>query len=118
MSSMESDYIITSTVIQEVSRLKYLPEELVVNNKSLIITFEENKACISSSEKQDNHRESKYIDYRHHSVREGVQRGDIRLLYVETLKQIADILTKALEPEKFIMFRDALVVSRNLLISS
>ena len=77
--------------------------------------FEDNKACISFSEHPGNHRNSKHINYRNHFVREGVQRGDIKLVYVETLKQIADILTKALDPEKFVMFWDALVVSRSLL---
>ena len=48
-------------------------------------------------------------------MREGVQRGDIKLVYLETLKQIADIFTKALEPETYIPFRDALVASHSLL---
>ena len=86
-----------------------------MNIQSPFVMFEDNKACISFSEHPGNHRNSKHIDYHHHFMREGVRRGDIKLVYVETLKQIADILTKALEPEKFIKFRDALVVSRSLL---
>ena len=86
-----------------------------MNIQSPIVMFEDNKACISFSEHPGNHRNSKYIDYRHHFVREGVQRGDIKLVHVETLTQIADILMNALDLEKFIKFRDALVVSRSLL---
>ena len=77
--------------------------------------FEDNKVCINFLEHPDNHRNSKHIDYDHHFVREGVQRGDIQLVYVETLKQIADILTKAPGPENFIKFWDTLVVSCSLL---
>ena len=80
-----------------------------------IFMFEDNKAYISFFGHPGNHRNSKHIDYRHHLVREGVQRGDIRLVYIETMKQIADILTQALDKEKFIGFRNALVVSCSLL---
>ena len=48
-----------------------------------------------------------HIDYRHHFVSE---HGDIKLVYVEMPKQIADIFIMALELEKFIPLRDALVV--------
>ena len=49
-------------------------------------------------------------------MREGVKRGDIKLVYImERLNQFADIITKALDPKKYIPFRDALVVSCSLL---
>ena len=41
-----------------------------------------------------------------------MQRGDIAMQYEMTGEQIADILTKALDPLTFIKFRDCLVVSR------
>ena len=77
--------------------------------------FEDNQVCINFSDHLGNHRDSKRIHYRHHFVREGVKRGDIKLVYVETLERIADIFTKELEPEKYIPSRDVLVVSRLLL---
>ena len=73
------------------------------------------KECISLSEHPSNHRNSKHIDYPHRFGREGFRRGDMKIVYVETLKKIADSLTEAMDPEKFIMFRDVLVVSRLLL---
>ena len=108
---MKSEYMVASTTTQEAFWIRYLG----VNIKPPIIMFEDNKACISFSDHPGNYRNSKHIDYRHHFAREGVQRGDIKLVYGETLKQTADILTKALDPEKFIRFRDALVMSRSLL---
>ena len=49
-----------------------------------------------------NHRNSKHIYCSHDFVREEVQRGDLKLMCVETLRQIADKFTNALKPEKLI----------------
>ena len=74
-----------------------------------MILKEDNKACI-------NHRNSNHIDYRHHFVREGVQRGDISKDYIEkTQFQIVDIFTKALDAVTSIKLRDILVVSVSIL---
>ena len=52
-----------------------------VTFKSSIVMFEDNKARISLSEHPGNHRSSKHIDYRHLFVKEGVQRGEKKLVY-------------------------------------
>ena len=39
----------------------------------------------------------------------------MKLVYIETLKQIPIIVEKTLNTEKFIRFRDTLVISRSLL---
>ena len=48
-------------------------------------------------------------------MREGVQRGDISMEYIETQFQIADIFTKALDAVTFIKIRDMLVLSASTL---
>ena len=62
-----------------------------------IVLKEDNKASISFFDHPGNHRNSKHSDYRHHFVREGAQRGDISMEYIETKFQLADIFTKALD---------------------
>ena len=79
---MESEYTAASTATHEAFGLKYLLKELGVNSQSPIIMFEDNKARKSFSEHPSNHRNSKHIDYLHDFVRDGVQRGDIKLVYV------------------------------------
>ena len=98
---MESEYTAASTAIQEAFWLKCLLEELGVNIRSLIVMFEDNKACISFSGHPCNHRNSKLIDYRE-------KRGSER-------DYKASVWANSKDPEKFIKFRDALVVSRSLL---
>ena len=43
-----------------------------------------------------------------------VQKGQIKLLYISTDEQIADILTKPLSRVKFVYFRDKLGVMQNV----
>ena len=81
-----------------------------LNVATPIVLKENNKACIRFSDNPDNHRYSRYIYYRHHFVREGVQRGDISMEYIAIKFQLADIFTKALDAVIFIEFRDILIV--------
>jgi hypothetical protein len=58
------------------------------------------------------HDRSKHIEIRYHYIRDMVQRGALKLLYVSTNEQVADVLTKPLSRVKFEHFRDKLVIVR------
>ena len=84
LSSMESEYMAATAATQECLWLKYILEELDLGVALPITLFEDNKACIAFSENPGNFRRTKHIDYRHHFVREAVQRGDIKLVHIPT----------------------------------
>ena len=54
------------------------------------------------------HDRSKHIEIKYHYIRDMVQRGAVKLLYVATDEQIADVLTKPLARVKFEYFRERL----------
>ena len=56
------------------------------------------------------HDKSKQIEIQYHYIRDMVQRGAIKLQYVGTNEQVADVLTKPLSHVKFEYFRDKLGV--------
>ena len=56
------------------------------------------------------HDKSKHIEIKYHYIRDMVQRGAVKLLYVVTEEQIADVLTKPLARMKFEYFRERLGV--------
>ena len=111
LSTTEAEYLAAATAAQESFWLRFLLEELGLNVSTPIVLKEDNKASITISDNPGNHPNSKQIDYRHHFVREGVQRGDISMEYIETKFQLADIFTKALDTITFNKFRDMHVVS-------
>ena len=53
---------------------------------------------------------SKHIEIKYHYIRDMVQRGVVKLLYVATKEYIADVLTKPLARLKFEYFREKLGV--------
>ena len=56
------------------------------------------------------HDKSKHIEIKYHYIRDMVQRGAVKLLYVATEEQMADVLTKPLARLKFEYFRENLGV--------
>ena len=61
------------------------------------------------------HDKSKHIDIIYHFIWDMVQTGAVKLKYVPTEEQVADVLTKPLAPVKFEYFRDKLgVVQKDL----
>ena len=49
----------------------------------------------------------------YHFIIDLVQRGALKLQYIRTNEQIADILTKPLTASKFVYFRDKLGMAKN-----
>ena len=58
------------------------------------------------------HDKTKHIEIRYHFIRDMVQKGVVKLKYVPTEEQVADVLTKPLARVKFEYFRDKLDVVR------
>jgi hypothetical protein len=54
---------------------------------------------------------TKHIDTIHHFTRERVEMGEVRFSYCSTEEMVADILTKALDRNKFEKFRSKMGVT-------
>lgn len=78
-----------------------------------LIIMCDNKPTIAMATNDVLHRRSKHIDIRYHFIRDLVERGEVRLKWVATENQLADIFTKTLLPRTFIRFRDQLVFPVN-----
>jgi hypothetical protein len=48
------------------------------------------------------HSRTKHIDVRFHFLRDHYEKGDIELRYIDTTRQLADILTKPLDQKTFV----------------
>ena len=56
------------------------------------------------------HSRTKYIEIRHHFLKDHAQKGDITLEFVSTKDQLANIFTKHLSEEQFVDIRRQLGV--------
>ena len=100
LSTAEAEYYSASTAAVEVIYLRYLLRGMGFAPKSWTPVYEDNNACIEWSNNIIGGRErAKHIDIRKHFAHEAVQNGHLRLVRVDTSKQLADIFTKGLHPQ-------------------
>ena len=67
------------------------------------------------TENHVSHDRSKHIETRYYYIRDMVQRGALKLQYISTDEQVANVLTKPLSHVKFEYFRDKLgIVQKDL----
>jgi len=81
-------------------------ESLGFKQEGATVIMEDNQGCIYMSENPVMHKRAKHIDIRHHFVREKVAAGVVKLKFVETEKQLADLLTKPLLKPRLVRIRD------------
>ena len=98
LSSMKSEYMAVSAAAQEAMWMNRLLQQLGFKTSQPITLYEDNKAAILFADHPGDHRRSKHIDTRCYFVREAVTNGEIELVYVNTEDQLADGMTKALQP--------------------
>ena len=108
LSTTEAEYIALSYagreaiwlsgIVEVVLKLKLAPITIHCDNQSAIANVKDNKF----------HARTKHIDIYHHWIRQRVAMGDIKVEYVETNEQLADIFTKALIAPKVKRFIDTI----------
>ena len=102
LSSCEAEYIALALTIQEALHLTQLFSSAKFPIDSLIVDImEDNQSAMSIAANSTNSSKSKHFDIKLHFVREVIAQGKIALHFCPTDKNIADILTKAIQRVKF-----------------
>ncbi|CAI7922576.1 unnamed protein product, partial [Closterium sp. NIES-54] len=96
--SLLARYVAPGRPRKELRRLTYLLTELGEQPRSPHVLYVDNKAMIALCQKHKLEHRTKHIALRYFFARELQQRGQLRLAYVATRANIADIITKALPP--------------------
>ena len=110
LSSCEAEYMSASFAAKEAIWLKRLYKDLGLTDVSLVTkgdlsekehqgskpltVFEDNIGCIHLSKNPVSHKSSKHIEIRYHFVRERVRDGSLKLVYIPSSENLADLLTK------------------------
>jgi hypothetical protein len=117
LSSAEAEYMAASLASFEAIWLQKLLMGLFDQVLDTTVIHCDNQSCIKLFENLVFYDRPKHIEIRYHFIRDCVQKGFVKLQYVPTGEQIADILTKPLVKGKFVYFRDKLGVVQNTFLA-
>ena len=106
-STAEAGYMAAGSCCAQVLWMKQQLCDYDVEAKEIPI-FCDNTSAIAITQNPVLHSRTKHIDVRYHFIRDHVEKKNVRIEYVRTEKQIADIFTKPLSEARFMELRNEL----------
>ena len=100
LSTAEAEYMALSSASQEAIWMRELNSDLGNQQSQPTLILEDNQSAIAMARNPQYHGRSKHINIKFHFVREQVSNGKVCLKYCPTEDMLADMLTKAVGPEK------------------
>jgi hypothetical protein len=109
LSSCEAEIMAASVAASEGVHLKNFLEELELSHGDPIELGVDNTGARDIAYNPEHHQKVKHIQRRHFFVRECVENMQLTVPYVNTMDNLADFFTKALEGKHFFRMRDAIM---------
>ena len=109
-STAVAEYIALASAVKELIHIKQLLQELGFSIALPMNMEEDNTTCIHIATNPTSPRKTRHIDIRYHFLRDYISNGSIRVRYIPSALQLADILTKPLPRPAFIRIRRLLRV--------
>ena len=102
LSSAEAEYVALASEVQEVKYLRQLMEELGSRQVDSTLIYEDNRACILiAANESSSAGRCKHIHVKFRFTAEAIQRKEIKIQYIPSKLNYADIFTKALTEAAF-----------------
>ncbi|SOV06671.1 uncharacterized protein UDID_17567 [Ustilago sp. UG-2017a] len=93
LSTVEAEFIAATEATREVLFLKQLLCSIGIATGTPTV-YSDNTGCIQVSKDPAQHWKLKHIDTKYHFVRNNVQEGRVQIKYMDTTRNLADVLTK------------------------
>jgi len=100
-SSTEAEYRSMAVATKELLWLAQMLKDLHVEMEFQVKLFCDNKSAMHIANNSVFHERTKHVEIDCHTTRDRVKNGFLKVLHVDTENQLADILTKALQPGPF-----------------
>jgi hypothetical protein len=111
LSSCEAELYAEAACVQEVLWVRGMIEELGLKVAPKSVVHGDNQSTLEISTNGIKRERTKHVDVKYHFVTETVERGLVKLRWVPTAQQQADILTKALGTSVFLRLRSQLLMT-------
>ena len=104
----EAEYIASSTAVREIVWLRRYMSEIGFRCEEPTEFFVDNKGAIQLAKYPACNRSTKHIEIKFHFIRDQIELKRIKLEYVKSKEQLADIFTKGLTRDKFCKLRKSI----------
>ena len=101
LSSTESEYVAETHAAKEGIWLGSFVKEITGKDNRPLTIKADNQGAIALAKDNKFHSRTKHIDLRYHFIREAVEERKIKMEYIPSSENVADIFTKALPRPKF-----------------
>ena len=101
LSTAEAEFIAATATCTQVLWMKRQIEDLKVQCQSPIIIKCDNQSAINISKNPVQHSRTKHIDIKYHFLKDQVAQNVVKLEFISTNEQVADIFTKPLPKDVF-----------------
>ena len=111
LSTTEAEYIAAGCCCAQILWMKQTLKDFdLIFNRTPIMC--DNTSAINLSKNPVNHSRTKHIEVRHHFLRDHVTKNNIKLEFISTSDQLANILTKPLDEAQFVKIRRKLGICK------
>ncbi|CAN0065279.1 unnamed protein product, partial [Heterosigma akashiwo] len=100
-STVEAEYLALRSSVKDIMWLRHLLADLGCPQQEPTPVVEDNSACIEWANDMVISRKNRHFHVSYHLAKEQVSLGTIRMFFIKTHDQVADIFTKALNAENF-----------------
>ncbi|XP_058776093.1 secreted RxLR effector protein 161-like [Vicia villosa] len=114
LSTCEAEYVVATSCVCNAIWLRSLLKDLNMPQKDPMEICVDNKSSLALEKNLVFHEISKHIDTRYHFIRECIVRKEVKLKYVMSQDQAANIFTKPLKLETFVKLWSMLGVTNQV----
>ncbi|CAL3972652.1 unnamed protein product [Diplocarpon coronariae] len=110
-STTEAEYIAINSAAKEAVYIKQILLELGFYIQNKLPLYTDNNRALLLAKNPQFHERTKHIAVKYHYIRDLISKGEIDLIYINTLSQKADGFTKPLAKPQFVEFLKQLAIS-------
>jgi len=96
LSTVEAQFMVFSQATTQALWISKYFDEIKLPVVKPILIYADNNGAISNSTNNKNYCRTKYIDVRHHFIKEWVSANKVNFLYIPSSENLTDFLTKPL----------------------
>lgn len=108
LSSTEAEYTALTAAAQEAMYNRHFLESIGVPQKEPTVIYADNQSSIALAMNPVHHARTRHLDVKQHFIRQAVSSKQVKLQYVQTESNVADLFTKPLPRDRHLQHCESL----------